>query len=222
LKFCALIPMKHDSERVKGKNFRPFSGRPLFCRIIETVKACPSISQILVDTDSPLIKKGIKKEFPEVKIVDRPAPLCGGTVPTNAIIEHDLTQTDHEYFIQTHATNPLLKSSTLEEALLFFQGQNEFDSLFSVTTLHARLWNKDYQPINHDPRILLRTQDLPPVYEENSLFYIFSRNSFEKGKNRIGQKPGLRSIPKEEAMDIDEEIDFQMAEYFFQKGQTFR
>ena len=97
----------------------------------------------------------------------------------------------------------------------FFENCPKYDSLFSVTRVKTRLWDQVGCPINHDPRILLRTQDLPPIYEENSCFYIFSRKSMIKHRNRIGNRPFMFEIEPFEACDIDEELDFKIAEYLY-------
>jgi CMP-N-acetylneuraminic acid synthetase len=97
----------------------------------------------------------------------------------------------------------------------FLGKTSEYDSLFSVTRVCVRLWDANCRAINHDPSILLRTQDLPPVYEENSCLYIFSRASLEKHQNRIGAKPFMFEIDPVEAWDIDEEMDFEIAEFLY-------
>ncbi|MCP4157733.1 MAG: acylneuraminate cytidylyltransferase family protein, partial [bacterium] len=75
-------------------------------------------------------------------------------------------------------------------------------------------------PVNHNPAQLLRTQDLDPLYEENSNFYIFSRKSFfENNKNRIGKKPFLYEMKKTESVDIDRKEDFVMAEMLYRLRQ---
>jgi CMP-N-acetylneuraminic acid synthetase len=91
----------------------------------------------------------------------------------------------------------------------------EKDSLFSVTRIQSRIWDKDGKPINHDPAVLLRTQDLAPVYEENSCLYIFTKEILEKRKNRIGFRPLMFEIDRIEAWDIDEEVQFQIAESLY-------
>ena len=88
----------------------------------------------------------------------------------------------------------------------------EYDSLFSVTRWQTRLWDAEGRPLNHDPDVLLRTQDLPPVYEENSCLYIFTRERFLERRNRLGYRPYLFEIPALEAVDIDEPADWAVAE----------
>jgi len=87
-----------------------------------------------------------------------------------------------------------------------------FDSLFSVTKLHTRFWDQLTRPINHNPAILLRTQDLPPIYEENSCIYLFERKTLLEHRNRIGARPLMFEVDRSEAFDIDEELDFVLAE----------
>ena len=80
----------------------------------------------------------------------------------------------------------------------------------------TRLYWKNGTAINHNPSELLRTQDLPPVYEENSNFYIFSKDSFNNcGNNRIGLTPQMFEIDKIEAVDIDNPHDFIIAENLY-------
>ncbi|MCK5214116.1 MAG: acylneuraminate cytidylyltransferase family protein [Candidatus Omnitrophica bacterium] len=210
--------MRHQSERVPQKNYRDFNGKPLFYRILETLCQCPSIDAIHINTDSDVVKEKAPVLDPKIHIIDRPKELCGGDISMNKILLYDMTQVDADYFLQTHSTNPLLKSATVEDAINTFLVSKTHDSLFSVTRLQTRLWDADGQAVNHDPGKLQRTQDLTPLYEENSNIYIFSRESLEKKKNRIGDKPLMFEISKYEAMDIDEMDDFQIAEVLKRNG----
>lgn len=212
-KIVALVPMRHHSERVPRKNYRNFNGKPLFYWILKTVSQCKLIKSIYVDTDSPIIKKKAPLVSNKVKIIDRPKYLCSDRTPMNDILLYDVSQVDADYYIQTHATNPLLKKQTIEKAIKIFLSSKNNDSLFGVTKIQTRLWNKNGYPLNHQPEVLLRTQDLSPIYEENSNIYIFTKEVIQKRKNRIGKKPIMFEIPKEETIDIDEEIDFQIAEF---------
>jgi CMP-N-acetylneuraminic acid synthetase len=89
--------------------------------------------------------------------------------------------------------------------------------LFSVTRLQTRLWDTTGKAINHDPDILLRTQDLPPVFEENSCFYLFQRTTLEARGNRLGYRPMMFEINPAEAWDIDEELDFAIVDFLLAK-----
>ena len=215
----ALMPMRHSSERVKGKNYRPFAdGTPLFVHMVRALNACPQVDKIVIDTDSPNIREICQADHPEVVLLERPEHLRDGAIPMNDILRHDLGQLDGTFFLQTHSTNPVLRPETLSHAIdTFFDQYPVYDSLFSVTRHQTRLWDQLARAMNHNPEILLRTQDLPPVYEENSCFYIFSRETLEVQNKRIGARPYMYEVDKLEAQDIDEEVDFRIAEAVFRE-----
>ncbi len=216
-KITALLPMKGHSERVKNKNLRLFNGRPLYHCVAEVLQASKFIDAIIIDTDSSEIAEDASNNFKKAKIVKRPKEICGDMVSMNRIIANDINFADQEHILQTHSTNPLLRVETLDRAVSkFFDALEEYDSLFSVTRIQTRLYWESGKAINHNPAELLRTQDLPPVFEENSNIYIFSKKGFiNSGHNRIGKKPLLFPINKIEAIDIDEEEDFIIAETLY-------
>jgi len=208
-KIAALVPMRHHSQRVPGKNYRRFAGKPLYHHIIEKLLACPAIDTVIVDTDSPTILAGLEKDFPQVTRLERPEHLRAPETAMNEVLLHDTAQVEADFYLQTHSTTPLLRAGTISRAVdEFLTHYPEYDSLFGVTRRQVRLWNQLTQPINHNPSILLQTQDLPPVYEENSCLYIFSRETLLKRRNRLGYRPLMFEIPAAEAWDIDEELDF--------------
>ena len=83
---------------------------------------------------------------------------------------------------------------------------------YSPTRLSTRLWDQDGKAVNHDPDVLIQTQDLPPIYEENSCMYIFSKDVFLQKHNRLGFHPMMYEIDPSEAWDIDDEIDFLISD----------
>jgi len=215
MKLIALLPMKGTSERVPNKNMKDFDGAPLYHAIMKSLLASKYIDKVVINTDSEVIASDAKEHFQDrVIIIDRPKSIQGGDVSMNIIIDYDLSQLNGEHFLQTHSTNPLLRAETIDKAIeQYFEGLDKYDSLFGVTKVQTRFYDKDANPINHNPEELLRTQDLEPLYEENSNFYIFSKKSFEDaGKKRIGIKPQIFEVNKLEAVDIDEPEDFKLAE----------
>lgn len=213
-KIVALVPMRHHSQRVPEKNYRLLAGKPLFHHIIETLIAVPEIEHIIVDTDSPQVMDGLREHFPSVKIIDRPGHLRSDTTSMNEVLAHDTAQVGADFYLQTHSTNPLLRAATISSAIQrFLAAYPAFDSLFSVTRLQTRLYDELGRAINHNPAILLQTQDLPPVYEENSCLYIFSREILLARRNRLGERPLLFEIAAAEAWDIDDELDFEITNF---------
>lgn len=212
-RIVALVPMRHHSQRVPGKNFRPLGGKPLFHHILNALSNCQEIDEVVVDTDSPVVMKGLEESFPEVTLLERPESLRSDTVSMNEILFYDTSQVLADLYLQTHSTNPLLRSETISNALntliACFPG---YDSLFSVTRMQTRFWDQLGKPVNHNPAILLQTQDLPPIYEENSCIYLFTRETLLRRRNRIGERPYMFEIDASEAWDIDEELDFKIVD----------
>ena len=218
MKIVALLPMKGNSERVPNKNLKDFCGKPLYQRVLDTLLSSNHIDEVIINTDSDNIKQHVQDNYENgVIVLDRPEEIIGDLVSMNKIIEHDIANIDADFYVQTHSTNPLLKTETLDVAIKkMIEVQNQNDSIFSVTKMQTRLYDENGKPFNHNPNELLRTQDLPPLYEENSNFYIFTKQSFAKsGGKRIGVNPLMFEIDKTEAVDIDEPQDFIIAESLY-------
>jgi CMP-N-acetylneuraminic acid synthetase len=215
-RIVALVPMRHHSERVPGKNYRSFGRQPLYRHIVHSLLACPLINEVAIDTDSPLIMQDVAEQFPQVRLIERPAHLTAGTIPMNDVLLHDVIQVEADYYLQTHSTNPLLRTKTISRSIeCFLQQYPTYDSLFSVTRIHSRIWDTVGRAVNHNPAILLRSQDLPPLYQENSCLYIFTASTLRSRHNRVGERPLMFEIDPAEAWDIDEESDFRIAELLY-------
>jgi len=215
-KITALVPMKGHSERVPRKNIRPLVGKPAFHWIMETLSQSKYITEILVNTDDDTIAESAAK-FEKVRVLKRPDFLLGDMVSIQPLIGYDIEQTDAEYFLQTHSTNPLLTVEAIDNAIEAFFAQTEHDALFSVTETKQRFYWPDGSGVNHDPKKLIRTQDLEPIYHENSCFYIFSKETNHKIQNRLGSNPMMFAIDRLEAADIDDMEDFYWAEFLLQR-----
>ncbi len=217
-RMIALVPMRHHSQRVPGKNYRSLAGKPLFHHIIETLMSVPKIDEIVVDTDSKPIMDGLHRHFPAVRIIERPEYLRADDISMTEILIYDSGQVDADFYLQTHSTNPLLSSGTVNRAIeAFYSLYPDKDSLFSVTRYQTRLYDRFGRALNHNPGELIQTQDLPPVYEENSCIYIFRRNTLMMKHHRIGDQPIMFEIDASEAWDIDEELDFEVCDFLLNK-----
>lgn len=215
-KIKALVPMKGHSERVPEKNIRLINGKPCFHWIMETLSASKYIDEIIINTDSEKIAKSATDHF-TVTILERPDYLRGDMVGIQPLIEYDLSNTNGLFYLQTHSTNPLLTTKTVDSAIEYFFSQSVHDSLFSVTEVKQRFYWPDGRSVNHDPHVLLRTQDLEPIFHENSCFYLFSKETNIATQNRLGSNPLMFPIDRLEAADIDDMEDFYWAEFLLQR-----
>ncbi len=214
-KLVALLPMKANSERVKGKNFRNFAGKPLFRWILDTLLAIPEVDKVVINTDAReiLASHGLV-DTDRIMIRDRKKEICGDFVSMNAVLADDVAAVESRAYLMTHTTNPLLSPDTIQNALAaYYKGLHDgHDSLFSVNRYQTRFYREDGSPVNHDPNNLVRTQDLEPWYEENSNIYIFNEKSFAKTNARIGEKPMMFETPHLESADIDDATGWHLAE----------
>jgi CMP-N-acetylneuraminic acid synthetase len=219
-KIIALLPMKGNSERVPNKNLKNFCGNPLYHYVLNSLLKSKHINQVIINTDSEAIKRDVINNFKDNVIIhDRPLEIQGDFISMNKVIEDDLLKSDADIYLQTHSTNPLLSTNSIDKAIDLMispESNNQFDSIFSVTKIQTRLYNEKGEPFNHNPEQLIRTQDLPPLFEENSNFYIFTKESFKRNcDKRIGKNPKFFEIDKIEAIDIDEKQDFIIAEALY-------
>ena len=226
MKIVALLPMKANSERVKGKNFRYFCSKPLFRWVLDTLLEIEAIDQVVINTDarSILAENGLL-DSDRILIRDRPKKICGDFVSMNLVIADDVNNVDADIYLMTHTTNPLLSKESVLSAIDKFSTalkNNEADSLFTVNMVQTRFYDKNAKAINHDPSNLVRTQDLEPWYEENSNLYLFTKQSFQGTQARIGKKPLMLETPLLESMDIDTPDDWELGEviveYYSKKG----
>ena len=221
----ALLPMKANSERVKGKNFREFAGKPLFQWILDTLLKIEEIDCVVINTDArQILEANGLNDSRRILIRDRKPELCGDHVSMNKVLNDDIQNIESRTYLMTHTTNPLLSADTISKAIQSYNtGLAEGkDSLFTVNKFQTRFYRNDGSPVNHDPENLLRTQDLEPWYEENSNLYIFSQDSFTNANARIGQNPILFETPTTESQDIDNQIDWQIAEIMALAGMLAR
>ena len=210
-KVIALLPMKANSERVKGKNFRELAGKPLFKWILDELLAVPAIDKVVINTDARHILEGNGLvETDRVIIRDRKEELCGDLVSMNLILADDIEAVPADTYIMTHTTNPLITAKTIEQGLETFHDTPSNDSLFTVNKVQTRFYKEDCSAVNHDPDNLIRTQDLEPWFEENSCLFYFTKDSFLKTNARIGETPQMMVTPPLESLDIDEPHDWEM------------
>ena len=226
MNFVALLPMKEHSERIPGKNFKLLNGQPLFFYIADTLKKTNKFIKLIINTDSDEIIKLAQNRYKSwVQIKKRKENLCGDFISMNKIIASDIEEENSDYhFFQTHSTNPFLSDKVIKEAIDSYTKniiKSKYDSMFSVNSLYTRLYNKEMQPINHDISELLRTQDLDVIYEENSNFYMFSKESFKIKNARVGINPFPFTMKSDRitSLDIDFPEDWDFAEKLISGGR---
>ena len=212
-KIIALMPLKANSSRVPGKNFKPLNGKPLFRWMLDKLLASDKIDQVIINTDAhtELEAAGLP-DSAKLVIRNRKTELRGDGVSMNLVLADDVANSDADVYLMTHTTNPFISLKTINKAIDAFCENPSTDSLFTVNRMQTRFYDENVKAINHDSDNLIPTQDLEPWFEENSCLYLFTKESFEKTNARIGESPIMFETSKLESVDIDEPQDWQLAE----------
>ena len=216
MKFTALLPIKSESQRVPNKNFKNLNKKALFKWILEKLISINEIDQIIINTDAVRKvrnKLGVKINK-KIIIKQRIDELKGNEISMNEIIKDDLNDCNNNDIIMTHATNPLLTKGFIVKCIVKYKEsiKKNYDSLVTFDQFYGRFFDHNFRPLNHRTGQLIQTQDLKPLYFENSNLYVFSKKSFKKKNNRIGNKPYFMITPKEISLDIDNKADWKIAE----------
>lgn len=217
MKIVAFVPIKLNNERLPNKNIKSFTnGLPLISYILNTLREIDIIDEIYVYCSNPMIKEFLPNDVIYLK---RNENLDLSTTKINEVISSFITDVESDVYLLTHATAPFIKSSSIKTGLDKILFSNH-DSALSVLPLQEFLW-KNNEPFNYDPASIPRTQDLDVIYSETSGFYAFKKDLFIEHNRRVGFKPYLVNVSKIEAVDIDVEEDFIIADSIynsFKKG----
>lgn len=213
MKTVAFIPIKLGSKRVPGKNIKPFfDGTPLMHFIQKACLEAKNIDKVYVYCSDDAV---IPYVLPGVNYIKRPEYLDGDGINANDFIREFMSAVDADIYVNAHTTSPFAKTSTIEECVDKV-ASGEFDSAFCAEALRTFMW-KNGKAINFDPDHLPRTQDLPPIYGETSIAYVFTKESFLKHNRRLGSRPFIKEVGKIEAMDIDYPEDFEICNAIYKE-----
>ncbi len=211
MRTACFIPIKSNSERVPGKNFRLLNGKKLYEHICEHVKEADVFDDIYIDTNSDEIRLYAARQG--FMVIERKEELARNTANGNDLLLHHLeSYPNYDYYFQVFATAPYLQPQTIRCCFGKLIASSEYDSCFTVTKNYGFFWLNG-NPVNYRPEILPRTQDMAPVLEESTGLYGISRDALKRYRCRIGRRPYMHPVSKFEAVDINTEEDLKIAEY---------
>lgn len=211
----ALIPVRAGSQRVKNKNIRPFAGSSLLEIKIKQMMRIKELDGVIVNSESDEMLDIARSLGAEA--VKRDAYYASSEVSANDLYRHIAETTDADIILWTHVTNPLLKSTTIESIIKKYQTfSKEYDSITTVSLIKEFLWLNG-KPINYDVNNKPRSQDLPHIYSLNHAINLVPRKIMYERRDLMGYKPYFYELDSTEAVDIDNEIDFEFAEFLYKK-----
>lgn len=213
MKVVALIPIKLESKRVPHKNIKPFyDGTPLMHFIQKACLDTKTIDEVYIYCSDKKVKDYI---LPGVRFLQRPEYLNGDNINANDFIREFMKTIDADIYVNAHTTSPFASAETIDDCVNRV-ASGIYDSAFCAETIKTFLWENG-KPINFNPDHFPRTQDLPPIYGETSIAYVFTKESFLKHNRRLGSHPYIREVSKIEAMDIDYPEDFDICNAIYKE-----
>lgn len=211
MKIKSVVPMKLNNQRMPGKNIKTFTnGEPLCHYILSTLLSVSEIDELYVYCSSPEIREFLP---PGVKYLKRVPSLDRDTTKMNEVLLAFSEEVEADIYVMAHATAPFITAGSIRKGLRAVKEEG-YDSAFSARKLQDFLW-KDGRPFNYRPDNIPRTQDLEPLYEETSGFYIYRRSVITEMNRRIGENPFIVEVGGIEGIDIDEMEDFMIADAVF-------
>ena len=204
MKIVAIIPIKSNSERVKGKNFRFINGKPLYQHFLHKMEGC-NFDQVYVDTDSDEIKNFCS--FNSIKIIDRIPFLASNQANGNDLLNYHASIIEADIYFQLFVTAPLLKVESINNCIDLIKDKLEYDSILTVEEIYSWFWF-DNKPVNYNPKELPRSQDARPIIQETTGLYGIRKDALLSGQCRIGKIPYFYRVDSDESIDLDNESDF--------------
>jgi len=225
MEIVAIIPARGGSKGIPRKNIKQLFGKPLIVWTIEHAKKSRYIGRITVSTEDKEIAEISKKCGAEV--IERPEELAKDETPTIDVIFHVLEVIKAENFepglvVLLQPTSPLRNAQDIDNAIELFL-KNDCESVVSVCEVeHSLYWsfeieNRYLKPIFGGKYLNMRRQDLPKVYTPNGAIYVSTPEILRKYKSFYCSKTIPYIMPPGRSVDIDNEIDFMLAELLMRK-----
>lgn len=216
----AIIPVRKNSVRLKNKNFLPFYKNQSLLEIkIKQLKKIKYINSIVVSSDSSKAEQIAKKnkvDFHKRKKYFASSKCSGGNFFKNLA-----ESIAGDYLVYCPCTSPIIYTRTYNFFFKqFFQNRKKFDSINTVSELKTFIW-KGKKPLNYNFFNPPNSQGLPGIYKALTFgINIISKDKMIKYKNIVGKKPSFLKLSKNETVDINDSLDFELAKLIYKKDHN--
>lgn len=227
-KILATICARSGSKGVPGKNIRPLLGKPLLAYTIESAQASPIIGHIVVSTNSDEIA-AVAETYGVAVPFRRPYEMATDAAAKVQAIRHATQYVEqHENYypdvvVDLDVTTPLRASEDIT-ACVDYLSQHDVDAVVAVYEAER---NPYYTMVEFEgdiirlakqaPKPIVRRQDAPVVYSVSGSVFAFRRDSLMSVTHLFEGRWGACIVPRERAIDIDHEMDFQFVEFLLRK-----
>jgi N-acylneuraminate cytidylyltransferase len=214
MKIKALIAVRSGSIRVLNKNIRPFAGTTLLDIKIRQLQKLKSLDGIVVNSNDDEILS-IASGY-GVELVKRDQIYASNDITMSEVYVNMAQNFSGEVVMYSNVTNPLLEIASIENMIRVYKDGGDFDSVNSANAIKEFMW-LDGKAINYDPLNQPRSQDLPNIQAINFAISLISKEKMISYRNVVGNNPFLYDISETEAVDIDTQLDFDIAEILYKR-----
>ena len=224
-----VIPARGGSKGLPGKNIKMFCGKPLIAHTIEQAKQSKYIDRAIVSTEDNEIAQISLEYGAEVPFI-RPMELAGDSVATIDVLLHAINWLEYKeqypfkILVLLHVTTPLRSVEDIDNSIALLV-EEKADNIFSVAEAYRNPYfnmieiNKNGYAALVKKGIFTTRQEAPLVYDMNSSIYVWWKELLKEKKKIFLDKTKIYIMPKERSIDIDDAIDFRLAEIL--KGNIF-
>lgn len=229
-RILCVIPARGGSKGLPGKNIKELLGKPLIAYSIEQAKKSRYIDRVIVSTESEEIAEIAKKYGAELPFI-RPLELASDDSSIFDVLLHaiDWMETKEKYvfdiLVLLHVTAPLRNTEDIDNCIELLV-EKDADNVFSVAEAHRNPYfnmveldkNNAVKPVKNGN--FVNRQSAPRVFDMNASTYVWWKEILKKKKSTFLEKTCIYIMPKERSVDIDDFMDFKIAEMFLRESIT--
>lgn len=223
-KRIAIITARGGSKRIPHKNIREFCGRPIIVYSIEAALNSGMFDEVMVSTDDESIAAIAKEAGAKIPFL-RSAETSNDFATTADVImevlmEYEKQGRNFDTACCIYPTAPFITSDKLKNAVELMESKY-YDSVmpvaeFSFPPLRGMIMDEDKVSYKWEEYAMARSQDLQKIYHDVGQFYVFDVERFKDTKKLVTKNTGAIVIDEMEMQDIDNEVDWKLAELKFQ------
>lgn len=228
-RILAIIPARSKSKGLRHKNIKKFNGKPLLIWTVSQALNSKYIDEIFVSTDSNYYKKIVENFGLKVPIL-RPKYLSKDAVSSFDVIEHVIKKLVEngkffDYVILLEPTSPIRKKTDIDNVIKkFHKHSKKIDGLITVGNV-SQLPSLTFEAVDEVEmkkyfkkiKFSGRRQDEIQLYTIFAVAYIFKIDKIIKAKSLNLNKIGYFKVEKYQEIEIDDIVDFNIAEFLFRK-----
>jgi len=236
MEILAIIPARGGSKSIPGKNIKPLLGKPLIAWIIAAARSSRYVTRSIVSTDDKEIAAVARSFGAEVPFI-RPAEIAGDFSTDIEFLLHALDWLkDHEGYepeivLRLPPTSPLCTAAHIDEGiekLLSTPAADAIRPIVEVSKHPYKMWKiapdgcwlEPFLPqeITGLPEAFdLPRQLFPKVYVHSGAMDVMRLRTIREMKSKAGKKLAFFPMRAEDSVNIDDEIDFELAELIMRR-----